>query len=389
MIHIYAPGLGHPSKQTRYGDGQIINDGTHYLVIDGFCGTGTTILIKKLKQWKVKSPVLAISHAHYDHDYGILQIIRDSYFTPEALWCPDPASLKVGLSNNKGSNAVRSDIEYLNKIIKEAKEKDIPVKYLKHNQSIKLGDIKFKVFRKQPTKVEDDDTEGWGYVNDGSLCFYFYEIGYWTSGDGPERIYDFAKSCGAKVKLFKIPHHGNNCSRSQAEGMYNMGAKVCWYNDLEPNGVGTNDFTLYGARRCKQAGIKVIENFTDINIICANKKVYIYNTGKMLASYRCDYTGVNSLRNPTAKLVEKVFLNKYGTGDTRITNLIRANYRPKGTNEKVTEVITLAKQIINNEVNYGKNEERIKNIDAKLGKGYGQLVQDEINSLLKAKTRKW
>ena len=389
MIHIYAPGLGHPSKQTRYGDGQIINDGTHYLVIDGFCGTGTTILMKKLKQWKVKSPVLAISHAHYDHDYGILQIIRDSYFTPEALWCPDPASLKVGLSNNKGSNAVRSDIEYLNKIIKEAKEKDIPVKYLKHNQSIKLGDIKFKVFRKQPTKVEDDDTEGWGYVNDGSLCFYFYEIGYWTSGDGPERIYDFIKSCGAKVKLFKIPHHGNNCSRSQAEGMYNMGAKICWYNDLEPNGVGTNDFTLYGARRCQQAGIKVIENFTDINIICAKKKVYIYNTGKMLASYSCDYTGTNSLRNPTAKLVEKVFLNKYGTGDTRITNLIRANYRPKGTNEKVTKVVTLAKQIINNEVNYGKNEERIKNIDAKLGKGYGQLVQDEINSLLKAKTRKW
>lgn len=168
-----------------------------------------------------------------------------------------------------------------------------------------------------------------------------------------------------------------------------MGAKICWYNDLEPNGVGTNDFTLFGARRCKQAGIKVVENFTDINIICANKKVYIYNTGKMLASYRCDYAGANSLRNPTAKLVEKVFLNKYGTGDTRITNLIRVNYRPKGTNEKVTKVITLAKQIINNEVNYGKNEERIKNIDAKLGKGYGQLVQDEINSLLKAKTRKW
>lgn len=109
----------------------------------------------------------------------------------------------------------------------------------------------------------------------------------------------------------------------------------------------------------------------------------------MLASYTCDYTGANSLRNPTVKVVENVFLNKYGTGDTRVTNLIRANYRPKGTNDKVSKVIKLAKQIINNEVNYGKNEERIKNIDTELGKGYGQLVQDEINSLLKAKTRKW
>ncbi len=185
MIHIYAPGLGHPSKETRYGDGQIINDGKYYLVIDGFCGTGTDILIKKLKSWNVKSPVLAISHAHYDHDYGILQIIRDSYFKPRALWCYDPESLKVGLSNNRGSDAVRSDIEYLKKVIREAKAKDIPVRYLKHGQKVSLGDIKFTVFRKQPTKVENDDTEGWAYVNDGSLCFFFNEIGYWTSGDGP------------------------------------------------------------------------------------------------------------------------------------------------------------------------------------------------------------
>ena len=99
--------------------------------------------------------------------------------------------------------------------------------------------------------------------------------------------------------------------------------------------------------------------------------------------------GTNTLRSPTVKIVENVFLNKYGTGDTRITKLIRAGYRPKGTNDKVAKVISIAKQIINNEVNYGKNEERIKNIDTALGKGYGQLVQDEINSLLKTKNRKW
>ena len=49
MIHIYIPGLGTPSKETRYGDGQIINDGINYLVIDGFCDKGTDILIKRLK----------------------------------------------------------------------------------------------------------------------------------------------------------------------------------------------------------------------------------------------------------------------------------------------------------------------------------------------------
>jgi hypothetical protein len=56
---------------------------------------------------------------------------------------------------------------------------------LKNNQNIVKGDIKIKVYREQPTRVASDDTEGWAYVNDGSLCFYFPEINYWTSGDGP------------------------------------------------------------------------------------------------------------------------------------------------------------------------------------------------------------
>lgn len=389
MIHIYIPGLGTPSKQTRYGDGQIINDGKNYLVIDGFCDKGTDILIKKLKEWDVKSPILAISHAHYDHNYGIYQIIKDDFFTPVCLYCYDPKTLEKGLSNNKGSKEVRSDINYMNKIIDAAKAKNIPVKFLSNGQMVSHGDIAFKVFRNQPTKVADDDTEGWSYVNDGSLCFYFYELGYWTSGDGPEKIYDFAKKCGAKVKFFKIPHHGNNCTASQARGLYSMGAKICWYNDLEPDGVGTNDFTLYGARRCKEAGIQVLNSFTDINILAMDKKVYIYYKAQNIYNYSCLYEGKRELKEPDVNVIRDVFMNKYKTGDTRITNLIRAHYSPGAVSREVTLVVKLAKQIINGQVNFGKNEERIKRIDTVYGKGYGQLIQDEINSLLGSKSAKW
>ena len=390
MIHIYIPGLGKSSKQTRYGDGQIINDGTNYLVIDGFCGKGTTILINKLKQWKVKNPILAISHAHYDHNYGIYEIIKDPYFQPKCLYCYNPDSLTAGLNNNKGSREVQFDIDYLKKIIQQAKKRGIPVFYLTHNQTVIHGDIKFKVFRDQPTKVANDDTEGWSYVNDGSLCFYFYELGYWTSGDGPEKIYDFAKKCDAKIKFFKIPHHGNNCTSSQAKGLYSMGAKVCWYNDLEPNGIGTNDFTQYGAKRCKEAGIKVLDCFTDINILAMKKRVYIYYKGKNLFNYDCSYNGTRKLQEPNVNVVRDVFLNKYGTGDTRITNLIHAKYSPSAVNKKVTSVVTLANQIIHGwHPEFGKNETRINNIDKLYGRGYGQLVQDEINSLLNAKSKKW
>ena len=43
----------------------------------------------------------------------------------------------------------------------------------------------------------------------------------------------------------------------------------------------------------------------------------------------------------------------------------------------------------NGKANYGKNEQRIKNLDKAFGVGYGQLIQDEINSLLNAKSKKW
>ena len=230
----------------------------------------------------------------------------------------------------------------MNKIINAAKAKNIPVKFLSNGQMVSHGDIAFKIFRDQPSKVADDDTEGWSYVNDGSLCFYFYELGYWTSGDGPEKIYDFAKRCEAKVKFFKIPHHGNNCTSSQAKGLYSMGAKVCWYNDLEPNGIGTNNFTQYGAKRCKEAGIKVLDCFTDINILAMKKRVYIYYKGKNLFNYDCSYNGARELQEPNVNVIRNVFLNKYGTGDTRITNLIRAKYSPGAVNKKVTSVVKLA-----------------------------------------------
>ena len=62
----------------RWGDCTIIDDGMNHLVIDGYCGIGTTRLISRLKKLKVKDPVLFISHAHHDHYYGIRKIINDT-----------------------------------------------------------------------------------------------------------------------------------------------------------------------------------------------------------------------------------------------------------------------------------------------------------------------
>lgn len=293
MIKGWIPCFGKPSKETRYGDTQVFIDTKNNicLIIDGGLGQCSKRLISYLKQNKIKKVYLLLTHPHNDHGDGLLDIIKDSYFTVLRLYCYDPSSLKKGLRNNEGSDSVRDDIDYLNDIIYEAKKRKIDVQYLVHGDKIQLGDIKFNVYREQPSRVEDSDTYGWAYVNDGSLCLYFPDLYYWTSGDGSDRIWDFIKKLGLTVKFFKIPHHGNNCPKSQANGLKSHGANLCWYNDLEPNGVGTNDFTLYGARRCKEAGITVIDCIgSDIEITFAMKRATIMKGGSIW-TYEIPYSG--------------------------------------------------------------------------------------------------
>lgn len=394
MIRGYVLGFSRPDKETRYGDCELITDGKKYILIDGYCGKGADAIIAYLKKRKIKKLILILTHAHYDHYNGLWKIIKDPYFEVEVFYCYDPLTLEAGLSNNKGSKSVREDIENLQEVIAEAEKRDIKVVFLDHGDKIEAGDIKLEVYREQPTKVADDDTEGWSYVNDGSLCFYMRETGYWTSGDGCEYIYNFIKKLNKLgynivVKYFKIPHHGNNCTESQAKGLKAQGAKVCWYNDLEPKGIGTTEFTAYGARRCREAGIPVLEAVGDINWVAFKNSMHIYHGGKEVTSFSCDYSGNSSFKALTADVVRKVFEDKYGKGDTRVTNILDDGYYYTAVQSAVNTVVNIANDIIHRRVNYGKNATRIKNLDKMFGAGYGQLIQDEINSLLKAKSAKW
>lgn len=390
MIRGYIPGFSRPGSEVRYGDVQVIIDEKKKicLVIDGGCGKGTTKLIAYLKRRKIFKVYLAISHAHYDHIYGIRKIINDKEFTVLGLYCYDPDSLTKGLSNNRGSQEVRTDIASMKTLLSEARDKNIKITYLKHNDKVVLGNIKFKVFRKQPSRVADSDKNGWDYINKGSLCFYFYELYYWTSGDGPESAYELIKSLGIKVKFFKIPHHGNNCNNTQAKGLKQLGAIYCWYNDLEPKGIGTTDFTQYGARRCKENGLTVFETVGDLNWIAQSGKMIIYKSGKKY-TYDVPFQPKTILKQPTVYVIRNTFMNKYGAGDTRTSNLLDKGFYPASVQNKINLVIKVAKQIIDGQVNYGAGDARIQTLDKKYGSGYGQLIQDEINSLLNAKSKKW
>lgn len=387
-IRSWVCGFNMPSKETRYGDVEVIRSGKYTLIIDGGCERATDALISYLKRNKIKNVWLLLTHAHYDHWYGLKKILEDSGFVVKAFYCYDPQSLEGGLRDNKGSREVRKDINGLKEIIQKCKDKKVKVIYLKHRDKVQLGDIKFQVFRKQPNRVENNDDNGWAYVNDGSLCLYFYELYYWTSGDGSEKIYDFIKELGIKVKYFKIPHHGNNCPMNQANGLKSIGADICWYNTLEPNGIGTNDFTLYGARRCKQAGINVLTVEGDLNWVAKDGYFTIYKSGKKL-TFKIPYKGKSEYKTHDANIVRKVLEGKMNKGDYRATLLLDAGYYPIAVQNRINLIIKIAKAIINGTMDFGKNEERIANLDKKYGKGYGQLIQDEINHQLNSKSKKW
>ena len=380
MLWLHVPGFARPDTETRYGSGQVLTDFKHWLVTDAFMSKGKQKIISFLKKNKVKNPHLLLTHAHGDHGDGFFDIMDDSYFTPAALYCYDPESLRLGLRNNEGSAEVKKDIEYLYKLINKAKRHGIPVIYLNHGDNIQLGDIQVKVYREQPARVEDDDTKGWDYTNSGSLCSFYPELYYWTSGDGPDKVCELKRRVGAHVVVFEISHHGNNCNRPQAAGMKADGAILCWYSDLEPNGIGTTEFTQYGARRCKEAGLTVFDTIGDINALFFGRKSYWYHAGKCV-TYTCAYAGNSVLRSLRVDVTRAILRGEYGSGDERITNIIAAGYGPKQAQTKVNKVIEIAAGIKAGKLDYGKGDARRAKIDQELGKGYGQLVQDYINVL--------
>lgn len=312
------------SSDMRLGDAQIIDDGKNYLVIDGGCGGLATRLVKRLKALKIKTPYLLLTHPHYDHYYGLRKIINDDYFTPKMLFCQNPSTLRAG-----------GNTDTLKTIISEAKAKGIPVKYLAHKEHVVLGELDFYVYRNQPEYAGNLDA----YYNDGSLCAWFHEIGYWTSGDGPQEIYTMCKAVGAKPKLIKIPHHGNNCPRKQATGMKSLGTLYCWDNDYAKN---ITDFLQTGREDCLAVGMKYLSCHGDINMIFFRKRAVLYK-GAQIFRYTCSYNGAPSLKDADLDIVKSVLGGKLGNGDARITALLDARYNPGIVQNEINALIALIK----------------------------------------------
>ena len=330
MIRINIPGFtASDSGGPRWGDAQIIDDGKNYEVIDGYCGAGTSHLISHLKARGIKSPYLHISHAHYDHYYGIRQIIRDSYFKPKALYCYDPSFL------GDVSSDVKSEKSTLRSIISEAKSKGIQVVYLKDGDRLVHGEIRINVFLEKPKWTGNSDA----YINDGSLCYWFPDLLFFTTGDGPDDIAETCKRKGIKPVLIKIPHHGNACPRTPSTWLKKNGCIYCWDNDYSTK---ITDFLQTGREDCIAVGMKYFNCHGDINLIACNGTMYIYKDGSYW-SYKVPYKGKSTLKSADLGIVKAVLKGDLKAGNDRVTNLLNRGYYPSGVQKQVDEIYKLVK----------------------------------------------
>lgn len=263
----YIPSYVSLGKDDRRGDGLILHSDTGYtLIVDGFDGSSPTAkMITWLKDRKITDLYLLLTHPHYDHYSGLRMIMRNGGFKIKRFYCYDPETIRHGIGSSANGKSVKEDYDNLKSIISQAKGCGAEVVYLKKDDSVTLGDIRFKVWREQPTHFTDlDDGNAYAFTNNGSLCTYFQDFHFLTTGDGPESLKDAISYFGGKISFLKIPHHGNSCSASNAKAARGAGCTLAYETNVEAKGPGTTDFTAYGARRLVEQGIKVLMENTDI-----------------------------------------------------------------------------------------------------------------------------
>ena len=335
MIRMQAVGLyssDFGSGETRLGDATIIDNGKNYEVIDGYCGKGTDRLISALKARGIKNPYLHISHPHYDHRYGIRKIINDSWFKPRALYCQNPDSITAHNSD------VKSDIDALWTVIREAKAKGITVVYLNNGDKIVHGEIKFTVYRRNPSWTGSSDA----YLNEGSLCYWFPELSYLTTGDASMWC---AEKYNLHPKWVKGGHHGNDIGgltlkpSQMAQWLKKNGCVYYWDNDFSTK---LTDFLMTGREDAQNAGMKCFDIHGDINAIFFRKRAVIYKDGQIYR-YACSYNGAPTLKDPTLEIVKEVLKGKAGTDDDRVTYLLNRSMNPGLVQKEINELYKLIK----------------------------------------------
>lgn len=279
-VYRYSEGSGTKKKEIRFyypgykrekspyhsmGAGCVWHDqNKNCMVYDAY--TKGTTACSKLIQYLLKNGLYSISvcgsHAHPDHLGGIFEIFNTPKLTVDNIYVQDPDSLKLAGDGSENARSAKSDKKYLKELIDLAVSKGAKVHYVKTGDMIVLGDLRFEVNRHQPTAWTENDTgEAWAYINDGSICLYNRQINMLLVGDasGEECIDD----CGT-IQVVESGHHMNNGNRTSARKFKQKGVKLAIGCNNVKGDPRDCEFTMYGAGRMIEEGIKVWQLDADI-----------------------------------------------------------------------------------------------------------------------------
>ena len=285
-LHVWIPAMPQKSYAYRRGDAQIIYDDNHSaIVIDGGEEFICNQLISFCKSHGITHVTYILSHWHPDHDCG-LKLFLESSIVIDVIYCPPPADLK----KTKDSDAVGDYSRAISRLdLAKKYNKKIVYPPADKYTTIKVGTIECQIWRRSVRSSENVDYQ----VNNTSMCCYFPQFYYVTTGDTINAFDAFLQTKPGKIIVWKIPHHGNACTSKPCELLKAAGGKICWYNHAEAAGVGIggDSFSHWGAKYCKDSGFICLRPFYEITMTIADKKLAIRQNGS-LWTYDVPYTGV-------------------------------------------------------------------------------------------------
>ena len=301
MFKAFVPKITLPEGKSdiRKGGGIGIICNGQTMLFDGFEGGEPT---NGMKAWLAENDVSTVdvavlSHVHYDHYHGLLEIEEDERFHINRVRMYDPLTLKHGCDGSANGRAVKDDMNNAYKFIRAMQAHGTKVNWLDKGGMVKCGDTSWKVYRNQPRKFTDlDDGNAYAFVNDGSLVLYSPEVQLLFGGDGCIDLKDAIAYFKAAIIAMYVQHHGNDCPESSARAAADAGVILMWETNVERKGPGTTGFTMYGSRRVVQAGIPVWMQNEPIYITAANGKIVFKQGGKIVTAnipYQSYQTGWN------------------------------------------------------------------------------------------------
>ena len=281
------------NESRRAGGGIGLKCNSEVMLVDGFEGGEPT---NGIKAWLAENGVSTVktavlTHVHYDHYHGLMEIEDDSRFHIETVLMYDPLTLKHGCDGSANGDAVKDDMNNAYKFIRYMQARGTKVKWIDKGSTVKCGDTSWKVYRNQPRHfTDDDDGNAYAFVNNGSLVLCSPEVPLLFGGDGCIDLEDAIAYFHQIIIAMYVQHHGNCCPESDAKAAKKAGVILMWETNVERKGPGTTDFTQFGSRRVVQQGIPVWMQDAPIYIHAENGLI-TFRQGNKTISKKVPYQG--------------------------------------------------------------------------------------------------